>query len=100
MSAVALIHIDAVLLDQFLQAASVSLTSGDELPVVVRAATEGPQYEGGFAGAAVGDFQLVEWSSLGVQQPNTGVGEAGQIGRGVGDRVDRGDDDETVSARR
>lgn len=72
MSAGALIHIDAVLLDQFLQAASVSLASGDELPVAVRAATEGPQYEGGFAGAAVGDFQLVEWSSLGVQQPNAG----------------------------
>lgn len=36
---------------------------------------------------------------LGVQQPDSGVGEPGQIGGGVGDRIDRGDDDESVGTR-
>ena len=48
-----LLHLDAVILDEFLQAARVALPTEDEVPVPVGPSAEGTEYQGSLARPAV-----------------------------------------------
>lgn len=86
----------AVLLHESDEPAGIPLAAGDEVPVAARPFAERAEDQRGLAGPAVGHGQLVDARPRRVRQPDTGVGEAGQVGVGIGLRIDGGDEHQPV----